>query len=488
MFALEWEYLTGRYVARAYNEGQSGIEAEWPPHPDRVFQALVAAWGSLGEPIAGAKALKKLERLDPPEIYAPDVERPGAQTVFVPTNDKITDDQGCHKHMPRTFPSVLLPQGIGASSGDYACPFCALVWRSEDLNEDDRDVLETLCNAVTNIGHSQSFVRMWVSVEPPVPNFIPLTDGKRGIPLRVPRSGRFDTLCRAYAGGGAEWRRPPVGHYQAYTRRETPKREMPRGVFDSNLIVLRRTGGEALSLLETLAFAEALRGALLSHADDSGKELISGHRHDGTPSERPHVAYLPLPFAGYEHADGHLLGFALALPRGLSRTEEDSVWGALANAIDSDTDTMRLVAGSSGGCDVTVEERPAPPVTLQTNTWCRSSRGWATVTPAVLDRLPPRRHQDLDRWAAEQIAESCQKQGLPAPASIRISGFSSLQGVPPAREFPCLKRKDGLRRWHTHARIEFRESVAGPLILGAGRFRGYGLFKPVSLAEGEESE
>ncbi len=45
MLVIAWQYLTGRSVATDFADRQA---AEWPPHPDRVFQALVAAWGERG--------------------------------------------------------------------------------------------------------------------------------------------------------------------------------------------------------------------------------------------------------------------------------------------------------------------------------------------------------------------------------------------------------------------------------------------------------
>ena len=40
MLAIEFELLTGRYAATAHNDRS---RAEWPPHPARIFSALVAA-------------------------------------------------------------------------------------------------------------------------------------------------------------------------------------------------------------------------------------------------------------------------------------------------------------------------------------------------------------------------------------------------------------------------------------------------------------
>ena len=486
MFALQWEYLTGRAVARAYHGGKIGTDPEWPPHPDRVFQALVAAWGALGEPQAEAAALQWLESLKAPGLYAPDApeeSRSGAETVHVPTNDKTAAGAGFHVRKARTFPSVLLPEGGGTSPSGRSFAACALVW--PDATSEDaarfREAFVRLCEAVTHIGHSRSLVRMWVGAEDlPEPNYLPSEDGRGRVFLRIPKEGRFDALCSAYAGGGEAWRRPSAAPYQSYVIPAPQKNGPEYGLFDPRLVILRRVGGNALTLLQTLPFTDALRGTLLKAAEGVGKELISGHPEgDGTPTKRPHVAFVPLPFVGAEYADGHLLGFALAFPRGLSLEEEETIWEAFTRSLDPEKDTLSLVAGAAGACELVPEERPVRPFSLRERTWCDQSAEWASVTPLVLDRLPPRRHQDFDQWAAGQIVEACARQNLPSPARIEVGSVSFVRGVPPARNFPCLKRKDGLRRWHTHARIVFSEPVAGPLLLGAGRFRGYGFFRPV---------
>ena len=42
MFALGIQYLNGWSMAAA--DGARKVQPEWPPHPDRVFMALAAAW------------------------------------------------------------------------------------------------------------------------------------------------------------------------------------------------------------------------------------------------------------------------------------------------------------------------------------------------------------------------------------------------------------------------------------------------------------
>jgi hypothetical protein len=59
-------------------------------------------------------------------------------------------------------------------------------------------------------------------------------------------------------------------------------------------------------------------------------------------------------------------------------------------------------------------------------------------------------------------------------------------GVPPAHEFPRLVRKDGSERRQTHAILIFDQPVRGPVLIGAGRYRGYGVSRPINQSEGAE--
>jgi len=54
MFALRVEFLTGRCVAK-----ETHVTAEWPPHPARLFSALVS---SLYAPVDCSKAADQEER------------------------------------------------------------------------------------------------------------------------------------------------------------------------------------------------------------------------------------------------------------------------------------------------------------------------------------------------------------------------------------------------------------------------------------------
>lgn len=272
--------------------------------------------------------------------------------------------------------------------------------------------------------------------------------------------------------------RPEPGLWQGYapvgTVAESPA---PSGVFDTNLVVLALQG-KRLSLPATLKLTETLRAALLSACPDPIPEWLSGHAGDGRPSQVPHLALLPLPFVGDAHADGRVLGVALALPRSVSAEEVGRVLGPWLQDEWGQPVERKLFAGQWLECRVALENREKPPLNLRPETWIGPARRWASVTPVVLDR-----HFDgTDKWekAAESVKDAVERIGLPRPLEVLLHPVSLHAGVPRSNEFPWMTRKkDGGRMHHAHAVLVFAEDVQGPVLAGAGRFRGYGLFRPL---------
>ncbi len=482
MLAIAWEYLGGRAVATDPNDR---LAAEWPPHPDRIFQALVASWAGGDE--SGREALRWLCSLGPPRLALPDEVTPcKVVRTFVPVNDIEAPQRGglTERHeglLPsrrprkaRVFPATHLGSGT-----------CALVWSEADPSP-HRGALATLCAGVTHVGHSSSLVRMWLTDTPPTDSLVPVEWQAQWM-LRVPDPGRLDALVAAYAHGGEGWTRPPQSAWQGYHR--VAEEGTPQGAFDDRLLVLRQVAGARLSLLQAREAARGLRALFISMADrsPSAMRLLSGHEPDGSPLAADHVAYLPLPFvsdpqSGTHHADGHLLGMAVAFPRTLEADLEQELLDVVADAMRLGEGVIRLTFGQAGAVSLVAEDRPRPPVALRPETWSHRSALWGTVTPIALDRLPPRRHADRDAWTVEQIARGCLRQGLPAPESTELTPVSPHRGALPAAAWPAMLRKDGTRRWHVHARLRFERAVRGPLLLGAGRYVGYGLCKPLAEA------
>ena len=507
MFGLGIRYLMGWAMAAA--DGARKERAEWPPHPDRVFMALAAAWFETGKDVAEGEALRWLEdRARPPALAASPAEARHAMNAdrpvisYVPVNDariSLAQLPELRSRQPRGFPVVIPHDAV-----------VHLIWHY-DSPEPYREALASLCRKVSAIGHSASLVEMWLTDEPPSPNLVPRA-GVAKHRLRVFGPGRLaylearcnrtaviahgDLDARIKATNGRERTvlqkelkerfphgrpvslRPEPGLWQGYDVSGPVGETKPYGsVFDPRLLVLALSG-KRLPLLATLKLTQALRGALLSACPEPIPEWVSGHTPDGQPTSKPHVALLPLPFVGPEHADGRLMGVALALPRALDPAEAARVLEPWLRDKHGQPCRISLFDGQWFECGAELDTREAPPINLRSDTWTRPSRRWATVTPVVLDR-----HFDgADKWerGAEVVKDSCERVGLPRPVEVLLHPVSLCEGVPKSNEFPWLSRKkNGGRMHHTHAVILFGEAIEGPVIVGAGRFRGYGLCRPM---------
>ncbi|MFZ5543433.1 MAG: type I-G CRISPR-associated protein Csb2 [Pseudomonadota bacterium] len=524
MFAITAEYLMGWAMACA--DGARKQRAEWPPHPDRAYMALAAAWFETGCEAGEGAALRWLESLQPPALSASGHEQRTAVTYYVPVNDAaqsspktvraIVDSVALALDKAKDAGLAQLPELRGRQARGFPAaiphdPVVHFVWQA-DLPAAHRDSLAALCLKVTSIGHSASLVRMWLTDAPRAATWVP-GEGPTAMRLRVSGPGRLAYLEQrmnkqavlAYAAmqtaakeakGRAKQQlqreldeqfpappvslRPEPGLWQPYVRAQSGPLEgveVVRSGFDDRLIVLALSG-QRLGLQTTLRLTEALRGALLSGCAAPLPEWLSGHALSGAATREPHVALLPLAFAGAAHADGRLLGVALALPRSVDANEAARVLGPWLHDADGQPRDIRLFDAGSLACTATLETRERPPVTLDPRAWVGPARRWATVTPIALDR----HFGGADIWAraAEGVADACERIGLPRPADVLLHPNSLHEGVPPSRAFaPILRKRDGGRLAHTHAVLSFDRAVLGPVALGAGRFRGYGLCRPL---------
>src|ERR1700689_1775422 len=95
MFAITVELLAGRYTATQFNDRN---RPEWPPHPARLFSAMVAAWADNDEPDSAERsALRWLEEQDPPFIHSGEEHRRSVVTHFVPVNDPTALTSGASR-------------------------------------------------------------------------------------------------------------------------------------------------------------------------------------------------------------------------------------------------------------------------------------------------------------------------------------------------------------------------------------------------------
>lgn len=539
-FSLVIQYVTGYAVA---TDPASRELAEWPPHPARVYMALVAAHfeaeGEPAEKAAEREALGWLASLGPPALSVPAGAHRDVLSVYVPVNDqKGGDALAKRSRQPRSFPRVYV--------GDEPC---RLIWDIDSSRSPEQvAAIERLSQKVTRIGHSSSLV--WVRTELDGdydPNLVP-DDSGLGVRIRTSFPSMLDQLVALYAhdarqrhddmlteisrlgqeikaisGKGATHRkeplksrleklkeltkcpprgplRPVISHTTSYRPVVVESISVSPSPFDPNFVVLREheDSYQTLGLESTAQIMAAMRGLLIKEAGGKNAPAwVTGHEPDGSPLRSSlHLAIVPLAFVGRpwfeseQYADGHLMGLALLVPRSVPPRERARVLAPLLFDYQTNEPMMRtLTIGRAGVWDVVRDNGIVSRVTLRPATYCQASHSWASVTPVLLDRMPKsNRVADPLAWREEVariVASSCDRffehvgeSDRPRPMSIRVEKtpffLGSLRAMPGQGGFPQLRHD----KFQVHVQIDFDREVEGPLLLGAGRFQGYGLMRP----------
>ena len=448
MFAIEVEYLLGRAFAGDF---KYRARSEWPPHPGRLFSALAAAYFENGADLREKNALEWLEGQKPPHIHAGEAGEGETPMAFVPTNYPGDGPPVIRGKQPRFFPS----QGPSEAVVHF-------VWRDAEPDSGIAEALDRLASRTGYLGKACSVVRMRVTDKAPEPNYAPESGGEQV--LRVPSKGRLQELGWLFE---ADQRVSP-GAQQRYRRTDATggasEVEPLRTEFEQ-MAVFRKKAGPGLPIEATLTLTDAARTALMSNAGNGGPmtDLIHGHNAD------THCAVVGLPFVGREHADGHLMGFAVIFPRATVAEERVAVLRACKAMEERGVNIPKV-----GDWEVEVEEEAALNQSLRAATWTRPARVWRTVTPILLDRFPKKKGPGVE----EILAASCRRIGLPDPVGIEHGPYSTVDGVPPVPAFRLQRAGETRPRWGVHARLEFATAVRGPMVLGAGRYFGLGFLRP----------
>ena len=468
--SLEIEFLTG--CCRA-SQSPSSESPDWPPQPDRIFSALVASWAGGGGNAEERAALEWLERLPPPVLCASRHEMRTAPDVFVPPNDfkssasqttyeKVLPDR--RPRQPRRFP-VARPHD----------PVMHAVWNADSIPH--LALLNAIANDVTYLGHSTSLVRCRFVPGEPDSCHAPATARNR-----VYR-GRLAELVQAHAENPV---RPVIPAAASFVE---PARVRQAGT--SSPLILEAIG-DVPDILASAPVSRQLRLALMSgyrreFGPDGVPETISGHDSDGKPTKEPHIAIQPMAFVGYRQGDGRVFGYAIIPPQSSAILDSSDFRRAFGRIAQYDEGHERRILTLDGPpLRAPVKLSPAgdsPKRSLSFDPYVHPSKVWGSVTPVVLDRHLKRRDEEEPR---EMIAVACERAGLPRPSTsrIRVGKHSAIIGAPSSRPLSGAPHWSSWRvpkhlatRPLVHVVIEFERDVEGPILLGAGRFTGLGLFR-----------
>ena len=463
-----------------------------------------AACGAM-VPSAVRSALGWLERLPPPIIAAPHGFRGKAYTGFVPNNDLDAElsKELSKKNMPdldKAVAAVRVGKQIQPVLFDAKSPilYCWPV----DAPDARATTLCATAAKLYQLGRGIDMAWAEAAVIDADEAEEQLT-GHGGIVHRpsggsgtersflCPRPGtgaslteRFESMRNRFRVGGTN--RKPVRVFV-----QPPKPLLAKVAYDARphrlVFDLRKDTdtfapwslSAAAALVETVRDESAgrLRDAVPALADSIERYLIGRGATDADKAMR--VRITPIPSVGHPHADMAIRRVAVYVPQSCLLKADDLAW-AFAQISWADGDGVVERELRRAGDDRMVDR------------FEQQGKRWRSVTPLALPmarrrRIEPTRRMDErkaghERAAEEALAAAAVRQallhaGIHAPAGgVRVQREpfdrrgERAEAFAPGTRFP----KEAL--WHVE--MTFAEPVAGPLVLGDGRYLGLGLMRP----------
>ena len=335
------------------------------------------------------------------------------------------------------------------------------------------DALRRRAARIGYLGAADSPVRVHVmtrmpKVAAPEDAFVHASDGNRMINVPAPGDVRMlDRMYDAWYEHGADIGRaqfPALRHEAPYRSPGTAAQP------DSGGVVAWLRLGTAVSGRRVAAVTALFKDAVLSkHQRIHGDPPAVLHGHGFGVSGYEIARFLALPDVGFPRSRGRIHGLALWMPPGSDSVER-------LRARDAAFAVRRL---TGRGIDVSVAPREDEqrPVAAHPDRWRRRSYRWGTAFPAIHERRGPLDLAEVARW--------CRHAGLPAPVAFRATRGPLVRGAVDLAPVEVNRPgRPGLP--YSHVELRFAEPVQGPVVIGAGRQRGFGLCVPVEeLAESD---
>lgn len=509
-----------RYIAHSYTGVRQNRdrrdELDWPPAPARLHQAFIASTlanlpDSLRDAFAGKTldALRWLESLPPPDIVA----------------SRLADDSGHRRVLLVAMPHNSPAKGDFARYHPDLAPvlratpdhdgelFAAYRW-TNDTPEFSRDAelhLPALREAAAKLrymGRAEDRVECEVhwhtngkqeSANDSLEIWQPSAQAE-DIILHTARPKSTDDLTaefkKANERHAREAKRPArlFLHEQGYVR-DGAEGLLPHHVAIFKIFEVDNPDPLVCDAINAHRWRSPLRALACRIAQDNvadrwndpalANELISGHTPNGSHTQQPHLAYVPLPSLSMSgKADGRVRRFALL---GYAANEKASSAASIYHTLAASLDGEEI---ESGYCLQLIEDLRGDRVWPL---YTRASRDWATVTPLAIargykvpthapDGTPLSRNERHLRRLAEltQLVRASLRH-IRLPADLVDACLIRLTPSPlfPATERAERYRPTNERALFVHAHLEFARPVRGPLLVGDRRYLGLGLFTPV---------
>jgi len=459
---------------------------EWPPSPARLFQALVAAThrGAHGllHPEVRDRALEWFEALLPPTVLAI-VTEPSRELItgYVPNNDD-GGSRDFHDHVKTAKSLRLYP--LSAE--------CRVTYRWEFASAGDAgnnaDVIAAMASLVTYLGRTVDLV--YARGEVHAESSVDVTEDRKlwqpcempGGEWLAPRTG-FLEWCKCRFPRSVSDIPPDFTNSRQVNYSSAPgsRDEVPTVIFElfrSDGSLMRfdpRRLREAAGMMRHVfsCWLEMNPRMRQYYGEDRMARLLLGHRNarESGPSQGGHFGVVPLPSMNADFtADGDMRR-VLVLGWGINDDQDRALFSDLTKGIDG----MKLL---DSGRSVGFLRVAHPDIRSRTLEFWSTLAGqpakrWRTVSPIILTG-----HLRRGRTLEVCLVRALTQQDISADAIESVAAFSGplIPQCPAAREFRVADYLSSTRR--IHAEIIFRKPIMGPLVVGRGRFAGFGIMLP----------
>jgi len=485
------------------HEGRYHGDGDDPPSPFRLFQALVAGAGISGPLDEQTKAaLTWLEGLsDAPIIAAPRTVRGQSVSMFMPNND--LDAKGGDV---RRIGEIRLATKVWRPRlFDARVPW-VYAWRFADTDEAHASAISALSEKLYQLGRGVDMAWAWGEIidEPTLEERLAEYDGVvrrpstgEGCLLACPGRGSLESLERRHRArrfrheeGRRVFVQPPKPNYRRFAYESAPARyvfELRSAADLARRAAWPLTGASSLVVAAREAARTRLRSKMSARSEEVERFLL-GRKADGS-NEAPvesRIRVIAIPSIGMHYADRAIRRLLVEVPAACTLRSDDVRWGfSGAELFDPETGELNeIVLVPTDDDDM-----------LRHYGFGSGARLFRSVTPVAVPEQAKRRRIGPTQRAAEA------KRGIERVVEIAAARAAVVQalrhaGVRPTVEAIRVQREpfeaagaraepfaEGTRfakerLWHVE--IAFGAPVAGPLLLGDGRFLGLGLMAPAS--------
>ncbi|WP_419838072.1 type I-U CRISPR-associated protein Csb2 [Candidatus Poriferisodalis sp.] len=468
MLSVTVEFLHGTFRADPDGTAHTGRleHGEWPPSPSRLFAAFVAADGTRDRcrHTSGAE-LSVFVGAPPPVIRAStasEVHHQRLQPRFIVKQEGKAHGGTQQEYVGRI--AVEVRPGVRVSARHPRVQYC---WPIE-VGEDDFRALQVRAARIGYLGCADSPVRVRVTDADAEARLVPTTafepDPSGEVAISVPAAGHLEALDAAFdewtAEGGSVGRSqfPALINKERYRSPGAASTPSAKGGVAVTMVLRPAVSARRISQVTATFKAAVLKHYQAVH----GEPLPELHGHGFGSTGYDTARYLALPDVGHAHAKGRIHGVALWLPA----TAPDGLAAAVRAA------AARIARLDGTGINVGVEmwDGQRRPGSVRPSRWSGPAQHWVSVFPAIHERHRQVTLAEVSRW--------CANAGLPAPVAVRNSRSPLIAGA--ARLASVEVHRQGRpKRPFSHFELWFDEPISGPVVIGSGRQRGFGLCLPL---------